>query len=76
MTFENRIGVFFTLLGLALIGLFILSDIAKTPSCGFLIIGTVLLALGIFMSLHDPVKPGPPPERFRLLRKKQLDKKK
>lgn len=64
----NRVGTFFILLGLALIGLFILSDIAKTPTCNYLVFGGLSLALGIFLWFRDPVKPGPPPERFRLLK--------
>lgn len=73
----NRVGTFFILFGLALIGLFILSDIAKAPSCNYLVFGGAALGFGIFLWLRDPVKPGPPAERFRLLRgrnKKQDNK--
>lgn len=72
----NRVGTFFILLGLGLIGLFILSDIAKTPTCNLLIFGGASLALGVFLWFRDPVKPGPPAERFRLFRRKKEEKKK
>ncbi len=74
----NRVGTFFILLGLGLIGLYILSDIAKVPSCNLLVFGGIALALGVFLWLRDPIKPGPPANRFRLLRgmnKKQEKKK-
>jgi predicted membrane channel-forming protein YqfA (hemolysin III family) len=64
----NRIGTFFILLGLGLIGLFILSDIAEAPTCNLLILGAISLILGIVLYLRDPVKPGPPAQRFRLFR--------
>jgi hypothetical protein len=65
----NRVGTFFILIGIGLIALFILSDIAKTPSCSFFMAGAVSLGLGIYMWLRDPVQPGPPPDRFRLLKR-------
>ena len=71
----NRVGTFFILLGLGLIGLFVLSDIAKTPTCNLLIFGGISLAFGIFLWFRDPAKPGPPPERFRILRRKKPEKK-
>jgi len=64
----NRLGTFFFLLGLALIGLYVLSDIAKVPTCNLFILGAVSLALGIFLWMRQP---GPPPQetgRFRILR--------
>jgi hypothetical protein len=63
----NRIGTFFALMGVLLIGLFILSDMAKTPSCNFLIAGAVLLGVGIFLWLKNPAQPPQQTGRFRIL---------
>jgi hypothetical protein len=74
----NRIGTYFILLGLGLVGLFIVSDIAEAPTCSLLIFGAISLILGIGLWLRDPVKPGPPAQRFRLFKgfgKKPPDKK-
>ncbi len=64
----NRIGTFFFFIGLGLIGLFILSDIAKTPTCNFLIFGAISLGLGIILWLRDPAPPPQETGRFRILR--------
>jgi hypothetical protein len=64
----NRIGTFFILLGIGLIGLFVLSDMAKSPTCGFLIFGFFSLGLGIFMWIRDPFPPAQPSGRFRILK--------
>lgn len=73
MSFVNRIGTFFILLGIGLIGLFILSDIAQAPTCNFLIVGAILLIVGLALWFRNPAPKGPPPERFRIL--KSLNKK-
>lgn len=73
----HRIGTFLIFVGALLVGLFILSDLAETPTCGFLLSGSTLLALGIYLWFRDPVE-RQPTERFRLLRgaqKKQEEKK-
>lgn len=64
----HRIGTFFMLVGLLLIGLFIVSDIAQSPSCGYIIIGSVLLVLGIFLWFRDPAPPPQETGRFRILK--------
>jgi hypothetical protein len=64
----NRIGTFFILIGLALIGLFILSDIAEAPTCNLLVFGAISLILGIVLWIRDPVKSGAPSNRFRILK--------
>lgn len=74
MSFINRIGTFFILLGIGLIGLFILSDIAQAPTCNFLVLGAVSLIVGIALWFRDPAPQGPPPERFRIL--KSINKRK
>lgn len=65
------------LVGGLLIGLFILSDLAKSPTCGFLIIGGVSMALGVFLWFRDPAPPPQPTGRFRIFRntKKNPEKK-
>lgn len=64
----NRIGTFFFIIGLALIGMYILSDVAQTPSCNFLISGSVLMAIGIFLRMRHPAPPPQETGRFRILR--------
>lgn len=71
----HRVGTFFILLGLLLIGMFVMADIAKVPSCNFFLFGAVSLGLGIFLWFRDPVKPGEPSGRFRILRGKKSEKK-
>jgi hypothetical protein len=65
----NRIGTFFILLGVGLIVLFVLSDLAKAPSCNFLIVGAISLVLGVVLWMRDPIKPGPPSGRFQGVKK-------
>lgn len=67
----NRIGTFFALLGLGMIGLFVLSDMARTPSCNYLVIGAVFLILGIILWLRNPAPPPQETSRFRILRKSE-----
>ncbi len=64
----KRIGTFFALVGILLIGLFVLSDMAKTPTCNFLFAGAILLVLGIFLWLRNPSPPPQETGRFRVLR--------
>ena len=74
----HRIGTFLMSVGALLIGLFILSDVADAPACGYLWIGLASLALGVFLWFRDPGPPPQPTERFRLLKsmqKKQNPKK-
>ncbi len=64
----NRIGTFFALLGSLLIGLYVLSDIARAPTCNYLIIGAILLGLGIILWLRNPAPPPQQTGRFRILK--------
>jgi hypothetical protein len=64
----NRIGTFCALVGSVMIGLFVLSDMAKTPTCSFLFAGGILLVLGIFLWLKNPAPPPQQTGRFRILR--------
>jgi hypothetical protein len=67
----NRVGNFFILIGLFLIGLFVLSDVAKAPTCGFFITGALSLGLGIFLWFKNPRPPSPPSGRFRVLKNRR-----
>lgn len=66
--FINRVGTFFILIGLGLIGLYILSDIAQAPSCNFIIFGGISLAFGIYLWMRDPKPPPQQTGRFRILK--------
>jgi hypothetical protein len=65
---RHRIGTFLMLVGLLLIGLFVLSDVAQAPACGFLLPGAMLLALGLFLWFRDPSPPPQPTQRFRVFK--------
>jgi hypothetical protein len=69
MTIVNRIGTFFILLGVGLIVLFVLSDLAEAPTCNLLIFGAISLGMGILLWFRDPVKRGPEAGRFRTMKK-------
>ena len=61
-----------------MVGLFVLSDMAQSPTCGFLFGGGALFALGVYLWFRDPTPPPQPTGRFRLLKsfgKKQEKKK-
>jgi hypothetical protein len=65
--------------GALLVGLYILSDIAKSPACGYLALGLGLFVLGVVMWWKDPAPPPQPSGRFRILKmgqKKQAVQKK
>lgn len=64
----HRIGNFLIFLGVVLIALYILSDIADAPSCNMLVVGVVSVGLGLLLWFRDPAPQGPPAERFRLFR--------
>ena len=70
----NRVGTYLIFVGLALIGLFILSDMAAVPTCSLLVIGAVSLALGIFFWFKDPADASQPTGRFSIF--KRLSQKK
>ena len=69
MSLVNRVGTFFILLGIGLIVLFILSDMAKVPSCNLLALGAISFAAGLAMWFSNPRQAGPPPARFRIFKK-------
>jgi hypothetical protein len=67
----HRIGTFFLTVGALLVGLFILSDVADAPSCGFLWIGLAAILLGGILWFRDPGPPPQPSDRFRVLKSMQ-----
>jgi hypothetical protein len=65
----RRIGRFLVIIGLGLIGLFVLSDMAQFVNYNFLVIGALVFGIGIFLIITSP-KPEPTPNpRFRSLNK-------
>lgn len=71
---KHRIGSFLVFLGLVLLLLFLLSDMADMPAFNFLVGGVLALGFGVFLWLHDTRPPPAPSERFRTMR--SLGKKK
>jgi hypothetical protein len=66
-----KIGTYLMLVGMLLIGLFVLSDLANTPTCGYLIWGAVLLAVGLVLWFRNPLAPPKPSGRFRIFKKEK-----
>jgi hypothetical protein len=64
----NRIGNFLLFLGVFLIGLFLLSDIANTPNFSLLVYGGISFLAGIISKWTGPKADRPPNTRFRLIR--------
>ena len=60
----RRIGIFLFLVGLTMIGLFLLSDVANDPAFNLLVAGVLVLAFGVFLLLRSPSNPPAPSQRF------------
>jgi hypothetical protein len=72
MSLSHRIGNFFILIGVLLIGLFVLSDLARAPVISFLLASAALIIVGgLLRFLVNPPPPPPPPERFRIFKRKE-----
>jgi hypothetical protein len=64
----NRIGVFFMIVGIAVLALFFTSDFVQKPNVGYLFWGIVFTFLGVvFMRASRPEREES--QRFRLARK-------
>lgn len=74
MSFVFRIGTFFVLLGVALVALFVLSDLAQQPDFRLLILGGLGILLGFLLRWSSPPPERPLSSRFRLFRKKREEK--
>ena len=71
----RKVGTFFIFIGVALIVLFVLSDIAHAREFNYLLYGMVILLVGIFMVGINP-KPTVESNRFRVLKRKSENEKK
>lgn len=71
----RKIGSFFIFMGVILIILFVLSDIAHAREFNYLLYGMILLLIGIFMVGTNP-KPPVESNRFRVLKRKSENQKK
>ena len=65
----RKIGSFFIFMGVILIILFVLSDIAHAREFNYLLYGMIILLIGIFMVGTNP-KPPVESNRFRMLKRK------
>jgi predicted lipid-binding transport protein (Tim44 family) len=70
MELANRVSTFIIVMGVALIGLFVLSIIAHDAQFILLLIGMILIAVAVFINVRFPMPEKPQAERFRLLKKK------
>ncbi|MCC6148074.1 MAG: hypothetical protein IT308_10960 [Anaerolineaceae bacterium] len=68
--FLHRFGVFALMIGLALIGLFILSGIANAIDYKLLVGGGAMSVLGGLLLQRNRLPPPQPSERFRIFRHK------
>ncbi len=69
MSFSRRIGIFLVIIGLGLIGYFVLSDLARQASFGSLVLGSIALIGGIALLVSNPGPEPHPNPRFRTLNK-------
>jgi len=69
MSVARRIGRFLVVVGLGLIGFFVLSDIAQQVNFNFLVIGFFVFAFGIFLIITNPPPEATPNPRFKSLNK-------
>ena len=65
---KKRLGIFFTLLGAAVLGLFFTSDTISQPQIGYLFWGVVFFGIGV-MFLRRGRTPPEESQRFRLVRR-------
>ena len=72
----NRIGKFLLLIGMGLIFLFLLSDIARSPDFNLLILGGLVSIAGILLIWSNPPPPPPPSGRLGLFRRKKKEEEK
>jgi hypothetical protein len=67
----RRIGNFFIILGIFLIGLFLLSDIANTPNFNLLVFGGFSFLAGVVSKWTSPKEEPKENTRFRLIKNLQ-----
>jgi hypothetical protein len=56
---SSRIGTFFIVIGISLIALFVISDMAQSPMCQLLLAGVVSLGIGVFLWRRNWAPPQP-----------------
>jgi hypothetical protein len=69
--FFRRLGIFIMLIGVGLIAIYIISDLAGTPDLLYLLSGAVLSVGGFFLRRSHKPPPPPPSSRFRILKRKR-----
>lgn len=69
MTFTHRLGNFFTIVGAALVALFIISDLGDKPAFGYFFFGLVTVVLGLYLRWRSPNQPAAPAGRFTILKR-------
>lgn len=73
--YVNRIGLFFIVVGIAVLALFFTSDFVQEPNIGYLFWGVVFFSLGVvLLRISRPSREES--QRFRLIRKLFSRKKK
>ncbi len=69
--FTQRLGTFLFVIGVALVGLFILSDYGDKPEFGFFFLGVVCVLSGAVLWWRSPSRGAPPAQpsgRFRMVK--------
>ena len=69
MSFSRRLGKFLIIVGVGLIGYFVLTDLAQQAVYASLLIGTLMLIGGIVILIANPAPEPQPNPRFRSLNK-------
>ncbi len=69
MSVTRRIGRFLIILGLGIIGFFVLSDLGQQANLTLLLVGAIILILGIMILVTNPGPEHPPSPHFRTLKR-------
>jgi hypothetical protein len=69
MPAARRIGTFFLIVGIALVALYLISDMAGSPDLRFAGLGVLLGTVGLILRSRYRPEPPPPAGRFNLLKK-------
>ncbi len=69
MSTARRIGRFFIIVGLGIIGFFVLSDLAQQANITLLLIGGGIFFLGVMIQITNPGPEKPSHAHFRTLRR-------
>ena len=69
MTFTHRLGNFFIIVGVALVVLFVISDLGDKPAFGYFFFGLVTVVLGVYLRWRSPNQPAAPAGRFTIIKR-------